>query len=91
VAVRKEQKPNLNNMKLESLKSSKFEAMTNSQMSMIKGGYTERTGSGSLIGLPGGGIRTASSDTLIWDDNGKGLQHVSFVDSETGLQMSYYV
>ncbi|PIF46205.1 hypothetical protein CLU96_3229 [Chryseobacterium sp. 52] len=77
-------------MKLESLKSEKFQKLNSSQMDGIKGGYTERTGSGSLIGLPGGGIRTASSDSLIWDNNGKGLLHVSFVDAKTGMEISYY-
>ncbi|PWN71847.1 hypothetical protein C1631_004315 [Chryseobacterium phosphatilyticum] len=58
-------------------------------MTEIKGGLTQRTGAGSLIGLPGGGTRTASSDTLTWGDNGEGLQFVSFVDAKTGLEISY--
>ncbi|CAH0171766.1 hypothetical protein MP478_03125 [Chryseobacterium sp. WG14] len=78
-------------MKLESLKSEKFKKLDSHAMHEIKGGLVERTGSGSLIGTPGGGIRTASSDTLIWDDNGGGLQHVSFVDAKTGLEISYFM
>lgn len=77
-------------MKLEHLKSEKFKELARHRMTEIKGGFTERTGSGSLIGTPGGGVRTASSDTLIWDDNGGGLQHVSFIDAKTGLEISYY-
>ena len=78
-------------MKLESLKTEKFKELDSGQMKATRGGHEQTTGAGSLIGMPGGGTRIASSDTLIWDDNGKGLLSVSFVDAKTGLEVSYKV
>lgn len=74
-------------MKLESLKSSKFEAMTNSQMKLIKGGYNVNTTGGPAY-YQGRLVNTTSDVNVYHDDTNHWQTQILYLEDGSKIVIS---